>query len=281
MKHTKEELSVMQALPLDVKIRMTETRIRQWVNAFGEDGVYISFSGGKDSTVLMDIARRLYPELPAVFVNTGLEYPEVVQFVKTFDNVEILRPKKSFKQVVTECGYPFVGKDVAKSIFYARKGGRESWAYKKLNGLERFEGSIYAAPKYGQLVDADYIVGAGCCSAMKKGPAHAYNRKTKRRPITAMLAEESQMRMTQWFRNGCNAFDTREPISHPMAFWTDNDVLEYIKTRDLSIASVYGDVVVTDPDGMEYAGVIGGPCKYQTTLRPDRLYLLRLRRPPR
>lgn len=95
-KHEMWELQQMQSLPLNMKIRMTQERIRQWVNEFGEDGVYVSFSGGKDSTVLLDIVRKMYPNIKAVFVDTGLEFPEIREFVKTFDNVEWLRPKKNF-----------------------------------------------------------------------------------------------------------------------------------------------------------------------------------------
>lgn len=69
--------------------------------------MYVSFSGGKDSTVLLDLVRSEYPNVKAVFVDTGLEYPEIRSFVKTFDNVEILKPKKNFKQVIQEYGYPF------------------------------------------------------------------------------------------------------------------------------------------------------------------------------
>ena len=49
-KHTIAELQQWQALPLNIKVLMTAERIRNWVNEFGEDGVYVSFSGGKDST---------------------------------------------------------------------------------------------------------------------------------------------------------------------------------------------------------------------------------------
>ena len=115
--HTIDDLRMMQALPLSVKVRMTETRIRQWVQHYGEDGVYISFSGGKDSTVLLDLVRNLYPNVPAVFVNTGLEHPEIQHFVKTFDNVEILRPKMRFDEVIRTYGYPFIGKEVSKNIY--------------------------------------------------------------------------------------------------------------------------------------------------------------------
>ena len=86
------ELKLLQNYPLDLKIEKTKLRIREWVDYYGEDGVYISFSGGKDSTVLLDIVRSMYPDIEAVFSNTGLEFPEIVQFVKTFDNVTIIKP---------------------------------------------------------------------------------------------------------------------------------------------------------------------------------------------
>ena len=99
-KHTIDELRQWQALPLGIKVRMTQQRIRDWVNEYGVDGVYVSFSGGKDSLVLLDIARKLYPNIQAVFVDTGLEYPEIRDFVKSTENVVWLRPKMNFKQVI-------------------------------------------------------------------------------------------------------------------------------------------------------------------------------------
>lgn len=119
--HTIQELKTRQALPLEIKIRMTEQRIREWVNEFGIDGVYVSFSGGKDSTVLLHIARRIYPDIKAVFVDTGLEYPEIRQFVKTFNNVDWIKPKMNFKQVIEKYGYPFISKEVSECVQGARK----------------------------------------------------------------------------------------------------------------------------------------------------------------
>ena len=102
MGHTISELWQKQSLPLSIKILMTQRRIREWVTEFGEDGVYVSFSGGKDSTVLLHIVRQMYPNITAVVVDTGLEYPEIREFVKTFDNVVWLKPKKNFKQIITD-----------------------------------------------------------------------------------------------------------------------------------------------------------------------------------
>ena len=110
----------MQSMPLSIKVRMTENRIRGWIEEYGVDGVYVSFSGGKDSTVLLNIVRKLYPDVLAVFVDTGLEYPEVRNFVKTYDNVEWLKPKKNFRQVIEEYGYPFISKEVSDKVQGAR-----------------------------------------------------------------------------------------------------------------------------------------------------------------
>lgn len=120
-KNTLHDLQMLQSLPLEVKVAKTKLRIKEWIDRYGEDGVYISFSGGKDSTVLLHIARQMYPNLKAVFVNTGLEYPEIVQFVKTFDNVDWIRPKMNFREVIIKYGYPFISKEVSECVQGARK----------------------------------------------------------------------------------------------------------------------------------------------------------------
>ena len=86
-----------------------------------DGNVCVSFSGGKDSTVLLHIARQMYPDIPAVFSNTGLEYPEIQRFVKSFDNVDIVTPSMNFGEVISTYGYPLIGKEVAEAIYYARR----------------------------------------------------------------------------------------------------------------------------------------------------------------
>jgi len=120
-KHTLQELQILQSLPLSVKIEKTKLRIKEWVEEYGIDGVYISFSGGKDSTVLLDIARKMYPNIKAVFIDTGLEYPEIRQFVKNFDNVDVVKPKMNFKEVIHKYGYPFISKEVSNNVDGAKK----------------------------------------------------------------------------------------------------------------------------------------------------------------
>ena len=120
--HTKEKLKELQELPLERKILITQARLIEWYKYY-EGNVYLSFSGGKDSTVLLDITRKIFPDVEAVFVNTGLEFPEIQSFVKTFNNVTILRPKMRFDEVIKEYGYPMISKEVSEKVFNARRGG--------------------------------------------------------------------------------------------------------------------------------------------------------------
>lgn len=289
-KHTISDLYQMQSLPLSIKIRMTERRIRDWVEEYGVDGVYVSFSGGKDSTVLLDIARRLYPNIKAVFIDTGLEYPEIRKYVQKFENVDWLKPKLTFRQVIEKYGYPFISKEVSECVYGARKflrgggvqpilpqiarnrrvperehtgssttncadkasmlrptPGGQTTSIENLGDWESIpvrvkilfgamtkgnipsgERSRFSCERYKFFLDADFEISSECCKVMKKAPAHSYAKRTGRKPMTAQMASESRLRTQQWLKNGCNGFDMKTPISNPMSFWTEQDVLLYI-----------------------------------------------------
>lgn len=80
---TAEELTERQQWPLEHKIDHALATIDAFVGRLGGlDKVYLSFSGGKDSTVLLHLARVLFPDILTVFCNTGNEYPSIIQFVR-------------------------------------------------------------------------------------------------------------------------------------------------------------------------------------------------------
>lgn len=253
-KHTADGLKQLQSLPLEAKILMTQHRIREWVDYWHGD-VYVSFSGGKDSTVLKHIVDGMYDDIPAVFVNTGLEYPEIQKFVRDIKagkfscfnpDVEIIRPEMRFDEVIKVYGYPVVSKEVAKSVYYARRSGKENVHYKKLFGTLMYKGkkSRFCNEKWKFLYDAPFGIGSQCCDVMKKKPVHAYEKQTGRKPIIGTMASESLQRETTWVRKGCNSFDGKAQISRPLSFWTEQDVLHYIKRFDVPYCSVYGDIQV-------------------------------------
>ena len=109
--------------------------------------------------------------------------------------------------------------------------------------------SMFAQEKWKFFLEAPFDISNRCCNVMKKEPAHRYAKETGRHPITAQMASESRLRTQKWIQNGCNAFNAKNPVSNPMSFWTEQDVLLYIKTYNIPIASVYGDVVI-DYEGM-------------------------------
>lgn len=298
------ELKSMQMASLEQKVEMTKERITNWYNAwcrfkienmntgrirykthlvlkYGDEPklrknemildeqpgqVFVSFSGGKDSTVLLHIARQLYPDIEAMYVDTGLEYPEVRKFVNTFQNVTIMRPKMRFDEVIKRYGYPIISKEVSNCLFGAKNSKPEklvSIRMQRLNGeLLTKDGkkSAFNIKKYKPLLDVDFRIGSGCCDVMKKRTSKAFSRESGKIPITAQMACESRLREQAWLKNGCNAFFANCPTSNPMAFWTEQDVLQYIKENDLPIASVYGNIVPSDCD------VCGGETVEQTTI---------------
>lgn len=165
---TIEELKELQSLTLERKIQITQTRIVEWYLRY-KGQAYVSFSGGKDSTVLLDLARRCFPDIEAVFVDTGLEYPEIREFVKTHDNVTILRPNMGFKDVIEKYGYPVISKEVANCVKGARGGGK-SRVLRIKGEMKDKDGnkSKFNQDKYSYLMDAPFKISDDCCAVMKK-----------------------------------------------------------------------------------------------------------------
>ena len=294
--HTAEDLRQMQALPLEAKIIMTKQRIKAWYDAwvrfeiFDEKTektrfvtfdtreqkeppmneteyvvsavsgwVYLSFSGGKDSTVLKHIIDSMYDDVPSLFVNTGLEYPEIQRFAMSQKNVVTVRPAMRFDEVIKKYGYPVGSKETASKIEFGRKAldSGDTYYYKwyvegkRINSKTGEEYTFMPlADRFKPLFDArEIMVSQRCCSVMKKKPSEIYARKTGRKVIVGTMADESKMRRLHWLKEGCNAFDNKKPTSKPLSFWTEQDILHYIKKYNVSYCSVYGDIVIDFNDG--------------------------------
>lgn len=292
--HDAQRLKELQALPLERKIQVTQNRIQEWYMHY-DGGVYVSFSGGKDSTVLAYLTKQLFPDVPLVFSNTGLEYSSIQKFARDADAVFVY-PKMGFSDVVSTYGYPLISKEVAEAIYYARRirnsgaatmrervrttlrkrqellglrtncpGGVFSnpWLYDEtgvfqgnrrtilLGNEPRAEmqagtKSMFNKEKWLPATqELPFAISHYCCSVMKKSPMKKYARATKRKPIIGTLTDESRVRKQAWIRHGCNAFDSKSPSSQPMSFWTEQDVLAFIKQSGIQIADVYGDIVPT------------------------------------
>ena len=248
-KHSNYDLAQMQSLPLEAKIRMTKQRIQEWYEAW--DGmVYVSFSGGKDSTVLKHIVDGMYSDVPSLFVNTGLEYPEIQRFAMSQKNVVTVRPEMRFDEVIKKHGYPVVSKAVAHSVRIARRNPQGLVAK---NVFDSNKKGRFAFSKYKPLLESDFESSDECCNVMKKKPSRKYAKETGRKPILGTMANESSLRYSSWLKHGCNAFESKTPSSQPLSFWTEQDIYHYLKKYNVPYCSVYGDIVVDDkaPDAIE------------------------------
>jgi 3'-phosphoadenosine 5'-phosphosulfate sulfotransferase (PAPS reductase)/FAD synthetase len=261
--YTLQELNVMQAWPLARKIQVTQTRILEWYLHYNGK-VSVSFSGGLDSTVLLDLARRVYPDIRAVFVQTGMEYREIMDFVASVPNVEWLYPEIPFNRVIKEYGYPVISKEVAKHIEAARRN--VPYAIQYLRGLN-FDGSPskYNSRyvKWAHLVDAPFLISPKCCEISKKSPLRRFLKETGFMPIIGTMATESLRRQSAYLMTGCNAFHKREPSSQPLSIWNKENILQYIRQTGIPYASIYGEIITNPKTGkLQTTGAQRTGCLY-------------------
>lgn len=239
-KITTWQLRQRQTQPLEVKIQMSLLRIRQWYEHWGGK-VYVSFSGGMDSTVLLHLVRSAYPDMPAMFVN-DLPYPEIKAYVKNTPGVTIIKPEKTFQQVVSEYGYPVISKRIAQYIHEVQSASGDTATRRlRLTGIKsngKFSELSMIPPKWQYLCEASFMISDRCCHWLKKKPLKEAGKKFGR-PFVGTRVEEARQRELTYLMYGCNAFDINHPQSTPLAFWMETDIWEYIRRFDVPYSPIY------------------------------------------
>ena len=240
-------ITEMLSWPLEKKIIHTLNRIIEFYEA-RNGKVFVAFSGGLDSTVLLHMVRLLYPDVKAVFGNTTNEYSEILEFIRTVDNVVWLNPAMNFIDIVKAFGFPLVSKKVCRSIHDLRNPTDENFASRNLylTGIKR-DGSISKSFKLAKrwlpLIESEFDITGKCCDILKKNPMKKYERETGEKPFVGTLAEESEQRRIAWIQTGCNSFRKGAEKSTPLAIWTQKDIWEYIRLYDVAYSSAYDPVI--------------------------------------
>lgn len=262
-KFPKDNFKSMKYQPYELKPSFSMYRVYEWYRHW-EGMVYVSFSGGLDSTVLAYLVCETYRKyqldgkLPLVFVNTGTEFPEIKEFVqeytkwlkRKFPEVDIelviLHPRHGIRWVMENKGFPVISKDTAEKIKKLRHG-KLSDRYRNylLNGDERGRFGMLAK-KWQYLTDVEKEpedISDECCEIIKKELFRRYVRENRRYPIMGITQDEGFKRENQYNHTGCNVYDGHTIKSQPIGFWTKEDVLQYKVDQEIPICSIYGEVV--------------------------------------
>ncbi|WP_138481667.1 phosphoadenosine phosphosulfate reductase domain-containing protein [Dyadobacter bucti] len=275
-KVSRKELNERKALPLWDKVQWAIERYIDYVEIFGQRGVYKAFSGGKDSQVMKHIIddlhdgrmgeflrmeyRLLYrtliegkPSPPDVHCKTGIEFPEIDEHVKTFDGVIILKPKMGFTRVIKEVGAAIGSKKIAMMIRRAKgylsnpNPKNEATLRLYTTGIKR-DGTVSKASKipdrWLKVLDAPFLVSDKCCDIFKKEPFRRYEKETGRVPIVGTLAEESDQRTVSYMKTGCITWDRGKESCRPLSIWTEKDIWDYADLHLIRFCSVYYDRTV-------------------------------------
>ena len=203
----------------------------------------------------LNMAQALQIGTLSVFINYALNIFEPIQrlaqiianFISIQANIERvtdlleLEPRiQDSPEVIEKYGYPMTSKEQANYLHDIRYS-TEKMRIRRINGDSK--GRFKLSKKYHYLIDAPFPISHKCCDIMKKEPVKKYEKSTGKVAFVGTMACESNLRKQSYLKNGCNAFNSKRPISTPIGFWTEQDVLQYIKDNNIEIASAYGDIL--------------------------------------
>ena len=243
----KDKLKKYREMPLDDKIELSNQIIKSFYESHDPKSLLISSSFGKDSVVLIDLVRRLYPEIPIGYINTGVEQPTCVELSKTYDNVIEIKPKKSMEQIIEEYGYMLpIGKEKTNTIALCRKnlyeGNFNTIRVKKMRG-DFGEKSLYNFTKYQWVIFAPFKISDKCCQYLKVEPSERFAKEYGfTHCFVGTTAQESRMRRDNLINHGFNTPTQSRPLGH----WNPHDILEYCLKNDIKLAGCYGEIIEED-----------------------------------
>lgn len=170
--------------------------IRDVVKKHGEENFYLSFSGGKDSTVLHYLIDEALPNnrIPRVFSNTGIEYVEIVKYVKSLvekdDRIVIINPNINIKQMLEKDGYPFKSKEHSHVLAVYQRSGMMTTVDRYLNA-DRGKFNCPSCLKYQFTADFNLRISEKCCLRLKKEPFKKFEKENNRNiAMTGMMSSE-------------------------------------------------------------------------------------------
>ena len=234
-----------------------------WCQKENKKEVLVSFSGGKDSTVLLDLVAKVHKEInseiylvPAYAIE--ITFPSTVQFIKStveqyqdqypyIKNPLFVKPIKPWIDILKSKGYPIYSKKISTMLNRLKRSKTKTLLSKIAFGIEpsaKYKISkqrlflldsemTYFIDEQGNRIN--YFFSEKCCDYVKGGLKH-----DKRPSFIGTMANESELRKQSWIKNGCNIYNQNHPMSRPLSIWNTNDIWTYIKENKLNINDAYG-----------------------------------------
>lgn len=216
--------------------------IRKTIKEIGEDNCYISFSGGKDSTMLSYLVDEALPgnNIPRVYINTGIEYNVIVAFVhdmmKTDKRIVEIKPTLPIKKTLETYGYPFKSKEHSCLIAHRNSNAPSIVAYFKGGGKRQTHCPSILMYQYKEPLS--FPISDKCCYKLKKEPVHRWEKENGRH--VAILGLKTGEGGNRRAHNGCivlqegkiRKFKPLNPVSDEFEEW-------YIRTRNIRLCELY------------------------------------------
>lgn len=245
---------------------------------------YLSFSGGKDSTVILalikmceDILTIPKDGIPAIFCNTGLELQATVDFVNFvkenyYQNVVIIRPEKTFNWIIQNKGKPMKSKIKSEFIHRYQNGNKES-PLRNLLGKNKKRTKIANKDMHILHPNFDIKVSASCCTFLKKKPFEKYNKENNVKGyIVGERIEEGGVRELTTIKRVsgggklCTKTSGNYIVKLPIIDWTNQDIEAFIKKYNVPLSKAYTEY------GCERTGCFLCPFSLQLDKNLEQLY---------
>ncbi|MEG0992027.1 MAG: phosphoadenosine phosphosulfate reductase family protein [Malacoplasma sp.] len=253
-------------MPFSDKIIYSKNKIEEFLNWCKENEykeVSISFSGGKDSTVLFDLLIKVHKSIKSkIYIipvyAMEITFPSTLKFIrdiiishqaknKYIKDLELFAPKLPWNKILHEKGFPIFSKQISVILNRLKrtnsKTGLSRWAF-AMSQSSRFVVSKYRLfllderfiQKWNEIdgLNFNHFFSEKCCDFVKGKLKHDI-----RPSFVGTLALESEFRKRSWINGGCNILNKTKPLSRPLSIWTENDVWKYIKVNKLAINKAY------------------------------------------
>lgn len=235
----------------------------------GEGNFYVSFSGGKDSTIASRLLDEALPgnRIPRVYFDTGIEYNAIRAYVlalrESDDRFAIVKPSRPIAQMLREDGYPFKSKQHSLMLATYQNSGltKSVKNYLRVSDGGKMQLQCPEMLKYQFTPSFSLKVSDKCCKNMKKRPALAYERESGRKvAITGIRKAEGGQRASI---GGCVVFKGGALHRfHPLFVVSEEWEDWYVSTREIKLCELY-----YPPYNFKRTGCKG--CPFNPELRRD------------